>query len=273
MSIVKKFSDQFKQISILTGIKPVALNKTDPKYIPYHNRYASDFSYTKGVDSDHIKIFKLDAKTSFGIAFYYDQIAAPMIRVTIKKEDDHNWASAQFSEPAFKEKMKQFVKLLKILNDAKMITAATVESTVLANFIKDHEVSDDDSVQGTMKLINQEVAQLKAKYQKRIEENKQLEQDLVHKKSQITKAVDKIKAKHNLSELQTKWDAAWAEIHKTEEKESSKLKISELETKVRHSSWALIEYHREVEKVVEQHSATLPKHLKLKVKELTNLKK
>ena len=77
MSIVKKFSDQIKSLNTMLskhGYTQVALNRSEPKSIPYAWRDNTS-GETKGVDSDHIKIFTFPSgHKSFAFAFNFTNL-------------------------------------------------------------------------------------------------------------------------------------------------------------------------------------------------------
>jgi len=105
MSLVQKYSDQLKKmVSLLSGlnIRVSSLNYSPAKYNPYGKN-------SKGVESDHLKIYHIAKYKSFGFGFNYTKVDAPYVMTTFKSGEEI--VSSKYSEVAFKEKLKQFLSL------------------------------------------------------------------------------------------------------------------------------------------------------------------
>jgi hypothetical protein len=193
-TIVKRLSNQLKKVTDLLQVKVVGLNRVEPKY----NSHSPE-GRTKGVDSDHIKIFQLAPDKSFAFAFFYASAKPPYVMASMKL--GQTLTSAQYSEVTFKEKLNDFVKLLEILKESNNLNPKSAESTFLTNFIKGKEYNPTEAVDETMARIKDRMKAIKKKYVTKIEKKNKLVLDLEKKKTEIQAKVAKAQEKENIEEL------------------------------------------------------------------------
>lgn len=260
MTIVKKFSDSLKNLTQVLkplGVQVIALNGSKPKYIPYH--YSSDSSYTKGVDSDHIKIFQLSKEKSFAFAFNFTKSATPFIMVTTKtkgKKDQETFNSSKLNEEGFKVSLKSFISKLKLLDS---LDENTVLTLVESEFIQGREYDSSTEVLEAVNKVEKDVLLLEAKRKSNIIKKRELEESLAANKKIMDSKVKEAKALHQVAELEKQLKAAQKEVQKVKDKYSKSLKITDEENKLSQINKDLYSHSSEVEKIIAEKTKHLPK--------------
>jgi len=116
--------DSFDTLNTLI-CKPIDLNKSSPKgYYSYES---------KGVESDFVRIYKLDDLNSFGFIFNGLDGKSGTILVNWKYSDKYLQRIFNFED--FKIRLKSFNKTLKILKSSKLINnTSTIKETFISMF-------------------------------------------------------------------------------------------------------------------------------------------
>jgi hypothetical protein len=274
-SIVKKFSQHFKTLTAFSkeiGIEVKTLNKASSKYLSHRARYynyeKNESPYTKGVDSDHIKIYPIDKEKSFAFAFHYSEVEKPLIVVTIRtgQKEDYQFEAAQYSEESFKDKMNQFLKVLQVLKDSSTLSKATLESSIRANFIKGQEINYTLEKDLVKQKINQEILLLKAKNKRNLDLKTELKEEIKSKKELLDKKVKEARKDFKIKELQEQLDKAWSEVKKISDKLENQLQIDADSRSLYQVERDLSDYKSQLVKIVEKHSNHLPKNIKADIK-------
>jgi hypothetical protein len=263
MSLVKQFSQQLKTLQEFLaplGVTVKGLNHVKERFNSYHGEM------TKGVDSDHIKIFKLSEDSSFGIAFYFATVSNPYLMVTHKV--GKKIVSSQYKPEGFKQKLNQFITLLKVLKSSNNLTVKSVESTFIANFIQEQEYDEKAAVTEVVKTLSDNLKTVKAKYIKKVEAKNAFAHSLKEKKQKSDKAIADLHAKHNIPELKKKLDDAMSLVFAEEDKLMKEDNNLEDRRKLFQLEQACYPYEREVEKIINDGVASLPKPARQAAKDL-----
>jgi hypothetical protein len=232
-TMMSKVSNQMKELSQLLKIPALSLNKASEKA---RSRYGD--KPTKGVDSDHIKIFQLQPKRSLGFSFNYASVSTPFVMVTLKVND--NIQSSQYSEDAFKKKLNDFIKILNILKTSNTLNLETAEATFVAQFIKGNEY--DPAV-----AINDAVARITSKIKD------------INQKHEVKLAKETAEKAEKLKELRKAYEDAQTRVNEIVEKLETQLKMDETEKKSRRLSMELYDYRNEVNNIMIAELVTVPK--------------
>lgn len=263
MSIVKKFSDQIKNLNTMLsarGYKQTALNKASAKYNSYAWRDGGS-SESKGVDSDHIKIFTFPSgHKSFAFAFNFTNLETPIIIATFKQNEVIK--AAKYSELTFKEKIKQFNTLVKVLGESASLNEQTLEGTFISTFIKDNEVDPAAEVSAAQDRIIEKVKPLEIKYQEQIELKKKQSLSVKNTKTTIANKVQAERVKLEYDKIKAQWESVCDQLEKFEEKLESQLQLKTKENDLRKTSWELNDYNSQVDKIILAETHLLPKKSK-----------
>lgn len=238
MSVIKKFSNHFKEITKMTKINPTALNHSEPSYRAYGEN-------TKGVDADHIKIFKINMDNSFAFAFYNtigEHTEHPYFVVTYKNAVT-GIVSTIYKQELFKEKINQFISILKVLAESGTLNDKTLEKTFKSNFIKSSEENPEikKDVDTAMEMIESISVKYSAQREKGILKKSRLEKSLAAGESDITKEVSALQKELDFEEIEKKYKYCVEKINRKkrdlEEKHKIKTIKKELEDiRYEHSS-------------------------------------
>lgn len=268
MTLMQKYQNQFKSLGTLLkslNINPVTLNKTAPKYKPYAYSYG-DSSYTKGVEADHIRIYPLSKDVSFGFAFYYENITEPVIQVTIKRgETIYPEDMSQYHPESFRVKLNELVKLLTVLQGAKQLTVASLESTVKTLFLTDSSYSLTKEVEDVTAKVKEQLVPIKAKHKQEIVDYNALSKTLQDKKAALDAGVLQAEKDHNVAALRKQLNKAQNEVDKIQKALTTKLNLESLEKDFYKAKWAFESYQRIVKDMVTKNARHLPKEIQEKI--------
>lgn len=222
MSVIKKFSNHFKEITKFTKINPTALNHSEPSYRAYGEN-------TKGVDADHIKIFKINMDNSFAFAFYNtigEHSEHPYFVVTYKNAVT-GIVSTIYKQDSFKEKINQFISILKVLSESGTLNDKTLEKTFRSNFIKATEENieikkDVDTAIATVESIS---IKYDAQREKGILKKSRLEKSLATGESDITKQVSDLQKELGFEEIEKQYKSCVEKINSKKRALEEKHKI------------------------------------------------
>lgn len=266
MSIVKKFSDQIKSLNTMLskhGYTQVALNRSEPKSIPYAWR-DNTAGETKGVDSDHIKIFTFPSgHKSFAFAFNFTNLENPLIITTFKENEVIK--AAKYSEISFKEKLKQFNTLVKVLGESSSLNEQTISGTFVSTFIKDNEVNTALEVSNSQEKILEKAKELDLKYQDQIELKKKQTLAVKNTKTTIANKVAAEKTRLEYDKIKAQWELVHDQILKFEKGLESQLQLDTKENDLRKTSWELNSYNSQIDKIILAETHSLPKKDKNKL--------
>lgn len=262
MTIVKRFSDSLKNLTLelkSLNIQVIALNGSKPKYIPYN--YSSDSSYTKGVDSDHIKIFQISKTQSFAFAFNFTKSEVPFIMVTTKYDKKNNevFHGSKLNEETFKTCLKSFIKKIKDWNSTNSLTPDLLISLVHSEFISGREYDSSAEVLEAVSKSEKEVLLLETKRKSNLVRKKELETSLLSNKKVLEAKVNEAKVLHKVSELEKQLKAAQKEVQKVKDKYSKSLKITDEENLLSQVNKELNAHQSEVDKIVYEKTKHLPR--------------
>ena len=266
MTLMQKYQNQFKALGVLLkplNINPVGLNKTAPKYKPYSY---GESSYTKGVDADHIRIFPLSKDVSFAFSFYYEQMNEPIIRATIKRgETIYPEDTAQFNPDSFRVKLNDLVKLLTVLDRAKQLTVASLESTVKTLFLSEGSFSLEKEVIEVTSKIKDQLIPVKLKNQQVIKDYSALSKTVKEKKSALDAGVTQAEKDHNVASLRKQLEKALQQVQKVEKELTKQMGLESLEKQLMQTKWDFESYQRVVRELVTKNARHLPKEIQEKI--------
>ena len=257
MSIVKDFSTQFKTIRTLLsplGVNEVALNKKEASS-NYYGR--TGYVENKGVDSDHIKIYKTSDTLSFALAFNYEGLEFPVIMATTK--DNEEISSSKYNREQFKKKLQNFIELLTVLKATNALNKESAYHTFKTNFLKDNKYDAKQEAELVIGKVFGKVAEVDKKYKKQIDEKNAFKKEVEESKQKVSDVVEAKKKELNVEKLKKQFHDAMDKIYALEEKESKKHKIKEKEDALRKMEWSLYSYEKDVKKVVDEATVGLPR--------------
>jgi len=210
ITITKRFAHQFKQISQLLNIKPVALNKSAAK--PYSHWPK------KGVESDHVKIFQLTPEMS--IAFSFKGLVWENTEITASLKHGDYFELAKYRAEAFRKKLNDFVRLLKITKTAKPMTPAVIGSTFVANFIQGNEYNSTQTVDNVVAKIKTEISAANKKHFRTLTKRKELEELIETKKQVLDEKVHAAEKREKVAELRSSLNKALENVKKEKDQVS-----------------------------------------------------
>ena len=145
MTPMKKLQDHFTRLNefLLPIASKLELNKTEPKY----NRNNFDSSvYTKGVESDFIRIYQ-DTKTdklSFAFAFNNFNPDISKTEITVSIKNDKKFEAVHMNFDAFKDKLKGYLSILEVLNKTNSLNFESCVQALKSVFVFSQEYSAPD---------------------------------------------------------------------------------------------------------------------------------
>lgn len=246
MTPMQRMRDAFKSFEKLINIKPVGLNHVEPKYIGYYNWRDDSQEYTKGVESDFIKLYDLNNQKSFGVAFHYKnrnnntqlEIQDVEVSVTFKTNDIIDSVKLPFN--SFSKEFNSIVKELKTSN----IKPKLIEKVIKDRFINNNKLKDafhnqftetlnqyEEKIKKTQKEIKS-LKKIKKEIKSEIKENtdqynnelskltefqkvKKLDEELKKAKKALSKKEGKLRGQFKLDDLSNKQEEISNEISKT----------------------------------------------------------
>lgn len=258
-TLMSRFSNQFKAINAIMDrnrIKRVELNKAKPRFNPL------DGNMTKGVDSDHLKIYEINSNLNFGFAFNYTN-GENSITVTIKRKDKEFFDSAIFDPNWFKQHLNDFVNLITKLSTEKRLTALALEDVVVTNFISVNKLDVQSIIKENTKSLTKKVNDLKKENQK-IQEKQNSKIDHLENLAKEHKAkLDALKEELDFERIRKEYDKASAKISKLAEKFyaeefQAKRSFSELDKEVS-------QFDRKIQDLMDKETEKLPKFIREQV--------
>jgi hypothetical protein len=124
MTNVGKMKDVFKKLNQIINIKPLELTKSER------------------VESDFIRIYKLEKDDSFGFAFNDYNSEEGSVTVIYKKNEKVVFSSVFYFE-TFRIKLKEFIKNIEIIKDCnKVVTSKNIVILLEKEFFKDNIKED-----------------------------------------------------------------------------------------------------------------------------------
>jgi len=192
MTPMKYLKDLFNDLNSIIG-EPVDLNKSSPK--EYRNGWEN--IRTKGVKSDFIRIYKSSDNKSFAFAFNNLDNKNGTITVLTKETISNNsyFLDRTFIFEDFKNRLKSFIKTMKILEKSKVLNADTKKETIYSIF--DLDISKDeidkltnisfDELKLELKIIRSKVKLSKKKLINVTKEVEKAEKDFNLEKTKLRK--------------------------------------------------------------------------------------
>ena len=247
MSIVSKYSKNFKHFQKLTGLKPINLNKVSSKYV-WHYTYSKSYE-TKGVDSDFIRIYKIDQNNSVAFAFNYKNLDEPHVIVSIKTGDNIDYS--KHSENGFKAKFSTMMSVLKVLNKTNGINTKSLKESVNSVFINNSDINVDKEYDDLLKEAKKEVSKKKRKYEKNLKELALVEDELKTIKNLILKKKEQFNKKYNIEELEKKLRDARKKQKTAVANLEEKLELGKIKVKKRDLERKVYSMNSEIRKAVD----------------------
>jgi hypothetical protein len=237
-TIMSKTSQQVKDLNKVLGnlVSLVTLNHAKPK--DDYRRYNYSGSGTKGVKSDHIKIFQFqDQKKSFAFSYHFNSVDHPVVVVSIKDGDNIN--SAKYSEATFRQKLNQFVPLVQTLKDAEALTHTSLEKIVYSHFIKNSDVNSKNTLATRVNLIKESLKKEKNKSSKLLNEVEVLKLEIESIEAKVKHGVSMKRKSLKIEEMRKSLELACVELEeyatqlkKTLNSDATKTKLVKNEAKL-----------------------------------------
>lgn len=196
MTPMKQFQDHFNRLNTYLGAiaNKVELSKTAPKY----NRYNSDFSssYTKGVESDFIRVYQdtKSDKLSFAFAFnnFTPDINKTEISISIKK--DKTFECVHMNIATFKEKMNGYLAILGVLEKSNSLNFESAVQSLKSIFVISNEYVDPD-YKGMVSNVLKNAAKLNEEVEEHQKALKTVTAQLIQESKEINDKVAAYKSK------------------------------------------------------------------------------
>lgn len=262
-TIMSKFAQQFTEIQTLTNTKVVALNKADPKYIRF-NAFL-DSSYTKGVESDHIKIFKINESQSFAFAFYYINIDSPYLMINFKEEEDI--VSAKYSVETAKTKVNEFIKILKVLSKSKQINADNIQNSFKVIFLEGKTEELKQELEDIELSFDNEFSKLLAKNKIKLEKFHLANDEYNEAVNKINKSVETKQKSLKINEIKEQLRQAEEELTKHKATMRVKVDLREKEANKILATKDIMNTADDAKKLMNTLLQKVPKSLSQKVKD------
>lgn len=266
MTLMQKYQNQFKALGVVLkkiNIEAKGLNKSSPKYKPYSY---GESSYTKGVEADHIRIYPLTGDESFAFAFYFENIAEPVIMVTIKRgENIYPEDTARYNPEGFRVKLNELVKLVTVLSNAGQLSVKSLESTVKTLFLEAGTYSLTKEVADVTQKIKDQLVTLRLKNEQLINDYQALSKTVKVKQDTLKEGVNEAERLHNVVKLRKDLEKALEQVQKVERELTKKLNLESLEKQLRQTKWDYEYYQRTVEALVSKNARHLPKEIQKKI--------
>lgn len=114
------------------------LNKTEPKY--NYNSFDSSV-YTKGVESDFIRIYQdtKSEKLSFAFAFNNFNPDISKTEITVSIKNDKKFEAVHMNFDSFKEKLKGYLSILEVLNKTNSLNFESCVQALKSVFVFSNE--------------------------------------------------------------------------------------------------------------------------------------
>ncbi len=232
------------------GMNEVALNKKSPSSYSYHE--------AKGVESDHIKIFKVNELKSFAFAFYFEGVQDPLVHATTKESEEI--ISSIYSREQFKEKMKGFISLLKILKDSKNLTKESAFSTFKSVFMKtENKFEPEKKAKEIVAKIIPKIESLEKEYETEIKKHKKLDALVKENKKSVEAVVAEKSKELGLEELRNKFHKALDKVEAARKKAEKDLEVEENQRALWRSQSNLYSFNKKVDELVQEETAGFPK--------------
>lgn len=152
-----RLKDTFKKVdNIVSNLTKIhSLSKSKPKYKSYGE-------YTKGVESDFIKIYEVTNDKSFAFTFngITSDTSKTLITTSIKIGD--NIISTVDSFDQFKNKLKSLLSVLEVLNSMVYIDEKSLLDAIDKNFeISTTKINPEDVAEDIIKNIGKEIKSMR----------------------------------------------------------------------------------------------------------------
>ena len=251
---------QIKTIVASLGFTETTLQKTESS----SGNYFNDYTPTKGVESDIIKIFKTNSKLdrSFAIAFYFKDLEHPYIMVTTKignQKSADKITGAKFSPEKFKEKSKSFIDILSTLKKTKKLDEESVFAVVQAHFLQGNEINLDQEIAESLVRVQAEVQRFRLANKDLIQSHAKLTTALNKSKIVVKKGVDSLIKELGILELQKKLEIAKDLVEKERLRLEKQEKIKSLSSDLNHMRFNLLAVKSFVESYIKKELDLMPK--------------
>ena len=152
-----RFKEDFKSIKKILkenieGFRDLSLNKVDPKW-NYHKKEGS--GYTKGVNSDFIRIFSLNK--DLGIAFSFNDIDSEECYIFSSVKEKGKVVKSKDSFEETKKKVKEFISHLKTLSVLDECTDKKVKTVFTKVFLQEKIYSEEDNFENVLKKTQKKI--------------------------------------------------------------------------------------------------------------------
>lgn len=260
MTILKRHRDLFKELTqILTvdaKLSSTCLNKKAPS--SYYDFSGSH--QTKGVESDHIKIFRLNPTKTFALAFYFDKGHLATI-----KENDSVMASNKYDDEAFILKVKDFMNKLKLLKATNNLDVSSIEAAVKKIFIENNQFDEAKETKSVEKAIADKISKIGNDFPKEMGNLHALHRKMGQDKTSLLKKRIELTKELGIKELEGKLEKAKSTLERRLEKYKQELKIEETTIAIQNSKESFKDYENKVSSIIKEEIKHLPKNLKEEV--------
>lgn len=267
MSFVTKYKNQmkaFKEEIRSLGISVTELNKSEPKSRTSYNGISHD---RKGVDSDHIKIFKLDSNKSFAFSFNYSKpIEKPFVVVT-SKQGKEIISSVKNTEHEFAEKFKKLIASCKELKANNQLTKDTLELTVKEVFIKGQELDLNQVKTESEASIDSKIEELTKPYQEQLTISENLNSKIKIVQAEVSDEYKKYEKELGIPELERKLKLAKNKLQAKVKKLDDKLSLTKLLKERDDVHYDLMKYRGELRRLIIEETDKVVKPLRYELRE------
>jgi hypothetical protein len=251
--MVTMMSKTAQQVKELTNIirplinKVVALNHSETKY-----NYFSTSGYRHGVESDHIKIFELaSVKKSFAFSYYFNKTKEPFVIVNLKDGDKFT-GMAKYSEPAFRQKLNNFLPLLHSLKSSETLNQKSLESLFVAHFIKNNEYNQNGDFERSFDQVKAKLTSSKEKRLNSLAAKESLQEEMAAINKEIKTKIELKKKELKIQELKSKLAKAEKALSAYSDQTRKDLNYSQKREKLNQLDHSIYVYDSEAEETVNE---------------------
>lgn len=269
-SAILKLKHYFDLMSKDFG-KPVELNKSSPKD-KYYYSWNDESSRTKGVESDFIRIYTFGAiknkVMSFAFAFTTpEDFNKTLITVTFKIGDEITQGST-YNFEKFKEKVKEFTKVISILRDLGNLNVHGVETSLKKIFEFDKQKTSNEALiadyEKKLKKLNTDIEE---KLLLLRDEHGKKKASLTRKKNTLAKYRDSRNKELGIDVLEAQLAELKATLKYDVSKKKASLKINAVEKEERELNIEVQELSRQATSNVTNLIKGYPTHIQKIIRE------
>lgn len=257
---------------IITNEK--ALNKSQPKYNPRASYYGEN-SYSKGVESDFIRIYETSEDKSFAFAFNNIELGVDKTLIIVSTKEGKDIESRVFSYNDVKAKIAEATRTVALLKDLGTLS----EESLYLSLDKVFKISDNSDDESTVKGIVSQIKKENRKTAKDLEkakaESEKLQKDIDADKTLIQSVKDKVKneteylkLKEEYAEAMRKFENAKSQVREAENAERKRLGTAAKERKLRENKANAEVLKNKIRFTVDTHTRGYDKAIKEKVQKV-----